>query len=359
MSIDCHTLLTPELIQELKEKNAVVALIDADIPSYSVAFRCEREVSWSLVERTLDNWMRDKISKVEATHYLGFLTNGGKNYRIKDAVTRPYKGNRAGSERPKWYGKLREYMQTGWKCQVMQGIEADDALTIVQQYLMDHGIKSIICSLDKDLRQQPGWHYNWDSGVLDYIDYDKGELNLWKQVITGDLGTDNIPGLSEFGWSPKIGSKVPVFESYMKVPNETKMLASGKPSSRKMAHAKFSHWETLDDIKQCKPLKDHTYGPTRAAEMLEGVAVEDYPAVVLKGYVDFHWVDGEIEGLEDPAEFGIRRFNEVFRLIYMLRYIHEIPNEAVIDFRPHEVGHIEFNEFEDDGDDLADFNDDF
>lgn len=359
MSIDCHTFLTAEQIEELKQADAVVALIDADIPSYSVAFSTEREASWSLVERTLDNWMYDKIKAVGGTHYIGFLTNGGKNYRLTDAVTREYKGNRAGSERPKWYTKLREYMQTGWKCQVMQGIEADDALTIVQQYLMDNGIKSVICSLDKDLRQQPGWHYNWNSGILDYIDYDKGELNLWKQVITGDLGTDNIPGLSESAWSPVVGSKIPVYESYMKVPSEPKLLASGKPSQREMSHARFSHWETLDDPKQCKPLKDNLYGPTRAAEILEGVAVADYPAVVLKEYVDAYLVDGEIEGYEDPTEKGIERFNEVFTLIYMLRYVDEIPNEAVIDFQPHRVGYIEFNEFEEDEDALADFDDDF
>lgn len=357
---ECHTFMTPELIQELKEKNAVVALVDADIPSYSVGFRCAEESSWLNVERTVDNFMRHVILEAEATHYIGFLTNGKLNYRNDDAVTRPYKGNRVQSERPKWYPKIREYLESGWKCQVMNGIEADDALTIAQQYLMDHGIKSVICSLDKDLRQQPGWHYNWDRDLLDFIDYDKGEYNLWKQVITGDLGTDNIPGLSDSAWTPEVGYRYPVYTTEMRVPTTPKLLASGKPSGRKMAHAVFSHYETEDNPKAIKPPKDMTYGPVRAAEMLEGVAVEDYPSVVLNEYVDAYWVDGEIMGYDDPAQRGIERFEETFRLIYMLRDVSEIPNGAVIDFRPHDVSNIEFNEFDEETDeDVLDEFDDF
>lgn len=361
MSIpECHTYLTPELIQELKEMNAVVALIDADIPSYSVGFSCEKESSWNLVERTVDNFMKDKILAVEATHYIGFLTEGKANYRNDVAVTRPYKGNRAKSERPKWYPKIREYLETGWKCQVMNGIEADDALTIVQQYLLDNGIKSIICSLDKDLRQQEGWHYNWDRKVLDYIDYNQSEYNLWKQVITGDLPTDNIPGLSDSAWTPKPGYRYPVYTSEMRVPTEPKLLASGKPSGRKMSHAVFSHYEVEDDPKAIKPPKDMTYGKVRAAEIMEGVAVADMPSVVLSEYVDAYWVDGEVLGYDDPAQRGIERFNETFALIYMLRYASEIPNGAVIDFRPHDVRYVELNEFDEEVDDvLDDFNDDF
>lgn len=354
-----HTFLTAEEITELKKKKAVVSLIDADIPAYSVAFMCESISSWNLVEKQVDNFMRKRIQESGGTHLIGFLTNGGKNYRLADAVTYEYKGNRAGSERPKWYTKIREYLVSAWKCQVMQGIEADDALAIAHKYFTDHGIKSVLCSLDKDLRQSPGWHYNWNSGILDYVDYDKGELYLWKQVITGDLGTDNIPGLSEAAWKPKLGSKVPVFESYLKVPNEPKMLASGKPSGRKMAHAKLVGWKTLEDPKECKALSDFQYGKTRAAEMLEGVAVEDYPAVVLKEYIDTYYVDGEVLGYEDPSDKGVERFEEVFRLIYMLRDVSEIPNDAIIDFTPQEAICQVFNEFEEDEDVSAEFNDDF
>jgi hypothetical protein len=354
-----HTFLTTEQLTELKKKNAVISLIDADIPAYSVAFKCENILSWSLVEKQVDNFMRDKIQKSGGTHVIGFLTNGGKNYRLDDAVTYQYKGNRAGADRPKWYTKIREYLQTAWRCQVMQGIEADDALAIAHKYFRDNGIKSVLCSLDKDLRQSPGWHYNWNRELLDYVDDDKAEGYLWQQVITGDLGTDNIPGLSEAAWKPEPGFKTPVFETYMKTPNEPKMLKSGKPSERTMAHVRLIGWETITDPKQIKPLTDSLYGKERAKDMLNGVAVEDYATVVLNEYVDAYWMDGELKGYEDPSERGIERFNEVFRLVYMLRTVDEIPNDAVIDFTPQDASYQIFNEFEDDEDALADFDDEF
>lgn len=355
-----HTFLTAEQLAELKQKKAVISLIDADIPAYSVAFMCEDTSSWSLVEKQVDNFMRKRVQESGGTHLIGFLTNGGKNYRLQDAVTYEYKGNRAGADRPKWYTKIREYLQTAWHCQVMQGIEADDALAIAHKYFSDHGIKSVLCSLDKDLRQSPGWHYNWNKGILDYVDEDKGELYLWRQVITGDLGTDNIPGLSEAAWKPKLGAKVPKFESYMKVPKEPKMLKNGNLSTRKMAHAKFVGYDRLDDPKQLKAPSEQLYGPTAAKELLDGVAVEDYPTVVLNEYVDAYWVDGELIDEENPYQKGIDRFEEVFRLVYMLRTVDEIPNDAVIDFTPQEAACQLFNEFDEEDDDaLADFDDEF
>lgn len=356
-----HIFLPESTLKDLRDSKAVIALIDADIPAYSVAFSCEKEASWSHVERTHDAFMRKQIVACEATHYMGFLTNGGLNFRLDVATTRPYKGNRAGADKPKWFSKSREYLQNVWKCQVMQGIEADDALTIVQQYFHNNGIKSVIVSLDKDLLQQRGWHYNWNSGILREVSYERGQRYLWEQVITGDLGTDNIPGLSDAAvmWTPVVGDRYPVFESYQRVPTVPKLTKAGKPSTRKLSHARFVGYEHYTEAQQIKPLGDMLYGKTKAKEMLEGLDHSEYPEVVLEAYISSYWEQGELEGYEDPAQKGIERMEECFALVYMLRTVEEIPNDAVIDFTPHRVGHIEFNEFEEDEDELADFDDEF
>ncbi|WFZ78523.1 5'-3' exonuclease [Aeromonas phage vB_AsaP_MQM1] len=352
-----HVFLTDTQLNELRDSGVVVSLLDCDIPCYSIGFQCEEESSWSMVEKTVDNFMRKVIRESNGTHFIGFLTNGGKNFRLDDAVTVPYKGNRAGKDKPKWFNQIREYLVKTWKCQVMHGIEADDALCIAQQYFMDRGIHSVICSLDKDLRQQPGWHLNWNTGILDYVDEDKGQFYLWRQVLTGDMGTDNIPGLSESAWKPEGPVKVPVFEDFMKVPTEAKLLKGGKPSTRTMLHCKQVGHGVIEDH---KAPSDMLCGKVRAESVLEGVAVEDYPTVVLQEYVDAYWVDGEVEELDDPAEKGMHRFYEVFRLIYMLRFVDEIPNEAVISFEPQVAVTQTFNEFdEDDTDVLSDFDDEF
>lgn len=362
MSLGQHTFLSTELLAELKEKNAVVALIDADIPAYSVAFKCEDVISWHLVEKEVDNFMSARCREVNATHYIPFLTNGGLNYRLQVAVTVPYKGNRAGSERPKWYTKIREYLQTNWGAQVMNGIEADDALAIAQTYFNKQGIKCYLCSLDKDLDQSDGDHANWKRPEkLYHISKEESQRKLWRQVITGDMGTDNIPGLSHAAPKPEPGFRQPVFEYYMKVPTEPKILKSGKPSTRKMQHVRLVGWETVDDPKAIKPSADFTFGKTAAKELLpDSMPVDDMPAVVLGAYIDAYWDEGETLGYEDPAQRGIERFEEVFALIYMLRTVEEIPNDAVIDFTPREFQFRFLDEFEEDESDaLADFDDDF
>lgn len=354
-----HTFLTEEQIKNLQESNAVIALIDADIPAYSVAFMCEDTLSWHLVEKEVDNFMSARCREVGATHFISLLTNGALNYRNTVATTVPYKGNRAGKDKPKWFTKVREYLCKSWSGQVMMGIEADDALTIAQTYFEELGIECVLCSLDKDLDQNEGNHYNWKHKEHYHIDYEQGQRLLWRQVITGDMGTDNIPGLSQAASVPAPGFRSPIYESYMKVPTEPKILASGKPSTRKMAHAKFVGYEIIDDPKRIKPLSEFLYGKTKAKEMLpDDMPVEGMSAVVLEAYISAYWEEGEFLEYEDPSQRGIERFEEVFALIYMLRTVDEIPNDAVISFVPTEFQYRYLDEFnEDDSDALDDFDD--
>lgn len=410
-----HIFPSEEFLKELKASNAVVAIFDSDIPCYSVACMAEKENAAASVERTVDNFMFRIKRDTKATHYISLMTDGKSNFRNEVAVTAPYKGNRVSLERPKWYGHIKDYTVDRWAGQIMFGIEADDALTLCAEYLRSHGIRAIICTLDKDLLQYPGEHYNWDSRKLRTIDYAKGEYNLWKQVLMGDMGTDNIPGLSDAAWVPTEPFKSPIFESYLKVPDEgahnhptlrpTKvagevkvtqpMVPKGKsivssrglksrfgasyldyfdnilddqgncqgafspvdifqPAGIQMAHAKLVGWEDITDLTYVKALQEFYYGPQAVEELLEGVKVEDYPKVVLEEFVSAYWEEAVIQEYEDPAELGIQRFHEVFRLVYMLRSINEIPNDAVINFTPLTFQSRTYDDFGDDDDVSAD-----
>lgn len=349
-----HIFPSAEVIKELQESGAVVALFDSDIPCYSVAAMAENEVNASSVERTTDNFMFRVKRDTKATHYISLMTDGKSNFRNDVALTAPYKGNRAKLERPKWYSHIKDYTVSRWHGQIMFGIEADDALTLCAKYLMAHGIKCIICTLDKDLRQFPGWHYNWDSRKLEYIEWAKGEYNLWKQVLMGDMGTDNIPGLSDAAWCPTKPYKQPVFENYLKVPECPQILASGQPSKRKMSHVNLVGWEEVTDLTYVKGLSEFYYGPAMVEELFANVEPEDYPTVVLNEFISAYWEEGVVQELDDPGTLGEQRFLEVFRLVYMLRDIEEIPNDAVIDFTPLTFQARVFNDFEDDEDTASD-----
>jgi 5'-3' exonuclease len=71
-------------------------------------------------------------------------------------------------------------------------MEADDYLGINQHE------SSIICSIDKDLLQVPGKHYNIVKKEFYEIDEETGFRNFYTQLLTGDT-SDNIKGIAGIG----------------------------------------------------------------------------------------------------------------------------------------------------------------
>lgn len=171
------------------------ALIDADILNYRIGFACNNETEGVAI-RTMAHFLEDMLlldlPKVQTWEL--HLT-GKKNFRNDIAVTVPYKGNRKGTDKPVHYHLLREYLVDAWSATVSDGIEADDALAIRATELGD---TSVIVSLDKDLDQVPGWHYNFSKKELYHIDPAEGLFRFYKQMLTGDR-VDNIQGVRGIG----------------------------------------------------------------------------------------------------------------------------------------------------------------
>lgn len=120
-----------------------------------------------------------------------YLTGVG-NFRDDVATLAVYKGNRKKDRKPKWYRDVREYLIKYQGAKVVNGIEADDALADAQAN------DTVICSIDKDLLQVPGKHYNWVKEKKVLVTPEQGHRLLWQQVLTGD-STDNIPGIKGLG----------------------------------------------------------------------------------------------------------------------------------------------------------------
>jgi len=170
------------------------ALIDADILVYRIGFATNDD-SETIALRKMAGFLEDilMIELPETQTWELFLT-GKNNFRKQVAVTAPYKGNRK-SEKPKHYGLLRDYLQYSWSAYMTDGIEADDMLAIRAQELGDD---SVMVTLDKDLDQVVGWHYNFVKKIKYYITKDEGLLNFYKQFLVGDR-TDNIIGAQGIG----------------------------------------------------------------------------------------------------------------------------------------------------------------
>lgn len=169
-------------------------LIDADILNYRIGFATNSEDE-SVAVRTMAVFLEDlllfELPEVQTweLHLTGF-----NNFRNNYAVTVPYKGNRT-SDKPVHYKLLREYLVSSWNAEVSDGIEADDMLAIRQTELGDD---SIIVTLDKDLNQVVGWHYNFVKKEKYYVTQEEGLLNFYKQFLTGDK-VDNIIGAKGIG----------------------------------------------------------------------------------------------------------------------------------------------------------------
>lgn len=163
-------------------------LIDSDL----VAFRCAASVGEDAKDVALsrvDRLMQELLHLTGASDYIAFLTGPG-NFRKK--INLEYKANRKDKEPPIYLKDCREFLINEWNAVVSEGIEADDLLGIYQTD------KTIIASLDKDLRMIEGHHYNWMHNVRDYVSELDGLRHFYKQMLIGDR-SDNIFGVDKIG----------------------------------------------------------------------------------------------------------------------------------------------------------------
>lgn len=166
------------------------ALIDGDIVAYRCSASCmptkAKPVEEPLEEALtrVDFLMARILEETSADEHLVAIGGDG-NYR--NSIYPAYKANRVGKPRPTHLATCKNYIQEKWNTQVTVGIEADDLLGIEQ------ADDTVICSIDKDLLQIPGKHYNFVKQQHYYVDELSGLRSFYKQIITGDA-SDNVPG---------------------------------------------------------------------------------------------------------------------------------------------------------------------
>lgn len=212
----------------------MIPLIDADVLVYEVGFGVMTgwegddpppfDMARELLERKIDNI----CAMVGATAPPILYLTGSGNFREQIATLKPYKGTRF-AEKPYHFNNLRNYLVGVLGAITVDGMEADDAMSIEQvrndrvyHSMLLSGkeegcIHTIICSRDKDLKQVPGWHYSWEMGnqpsfgpeeCTDYgwIKISENRKKLFgmgdkfflAQCLMGDK-VDNIGGIPKYG----------------------------------------------------------------------------------------------------------------------------------------------------------------
>jgi DNA polymerase-1 len=111
-----------------------------------------------------------------------------------------------------------------WKAELIEYYEADDLMASTQwNAYVEGNLDTVICTIDKDLNQIPGWHYNISTQKLFFINPEEAETFLWMQVLMGDR-VDNVQGIPFVGEAKarKILKDVPLSEMKQRVLDEYK-----------------------------------------------------------------------------------------------------------------------------------------
>lgn len=170
--------------------------IDGDVILYAVGYACQSKNEDGTIEveplshclSSVKRMIKNIVIGSKADSYTVLLTGKG-NFRESVATYQPYKGNRAESSKPIRYPVIKEYLVMEHEAEVIEGEEADDQLSIRAVRYGD-----IIATIDKDLDNTSGWHYNWNKDELYMVTPDEANTNFALQLLVGD-STDNIPGL--------------------------------------------------------------------------------------------------------------------------------------------------------------------
>lgn len=170
----------------------MIALIDGDIVSYSCAAFNE-EWGWDACRDDIDG-MLTRIMDTTGANEARIFISGGNNFRYQ--IYPEYKANRKDSVDPIYRQDANAYLVTDYGAEVTDGYEADDAIGIAATKL---GSNCIICSIDKDLKQIPGNHYNWRKDEFSVVNSVDGLQSFYRSILTGDRTDNIISGLKRVG----------------------------------------------------------------------------------------------------------------------------------------------------------------
>ena len=180
------------------------SVIDGDPLVYSTAHALQVDYGTFLqveplhsLQYVLNVRLRELTQVMQAETYKIYLTDSSKCFRRE--LYPEYKANRAMVPRPILYHWARDHMVREWGAEIVTGIEADDAVAKAHMEVYNASpFGSVICSIDKDLNQLPGYHYLAKTQETVFITPEQARRNFWIQVLMGDR-VDNVKGVAGIG----------------------------------------------------------------------------------------------------------------------------------------------------------------
>lgn len=178
----------------------MVILLDSDIVAYRCAATAENDDEYVALSRVEE--LIDRIAKECGTWDIECYIGGKGNWRKE--IYPEYKANRT-KPKPKHLNACITLLKEEYAAKWEDGLEADDLLSIRQHQCLETNVESTIASIDKDLLQVPGNHYNFVKNAFTTTTQIQGLRRFYGQVISGD-GSDNVPS-----YDGKVRGSVPKF----------------------------------------------------------------------------------------------------------------------------------------------------
>ncbi len=185
-------------------------LVDADVVAYQVAFSTEEPIRWGKEEDEYAIWTLhsdelDCVRKIkdyyntlkQDTQCKEIISAFSDKDNFRKEIYPDYKLNRTKQRKPLTLSFCREYISKNYNGYVRPRLEADDILGILATSKIIKGNK-IICSIDKDLNQIAGLHYNPTLKEFYGITKKQADYNFYYQCLVGD-STDNYKGAPTYG----------------------------------------------------------------------------------------------------------------------------------------------------------------
>ena len=189
-------------------------LIDADVIAFQVAAVHEDVIDWDGDGEVqviphfdeacdhMDEYVDELLADAECDQAVICLSAVGDYFRHE--FFPEYKSGRKG-RRPELLNVMKNYLETGWYSFRKPRLEADDVMGILQTNPKIIPGETIICTIDKDLRQIPGLHMDLKTREIEEESAEAGEYFFYTQILTGD-SVDGFKGCPGIG--PKKAEKI-------------------------------------------------------------------------------------------------------------------------------------------------------
>lgn len=171
---------------------ALLALLDCDIFVYRIA-HTTNDVDEGIAAFRMRELIDRVLYALNTDDFACYLTAQGKE-SFRYQLYPEYKAHRK-APKPRHYQFLRDHLRTKYDAIICEDVEADDQIGIDSQ----RGENRCIVTIDKDLDQIPGFHYNFVKDYSYHVSPLEAIRFFYWQCLVGDKSVDNIEGCPKIG----------------------------------------------------------------------------------------------------------------------------------------------------------------